>query len=210
MQRHIFSIDFDGVIVDSNRIKQDAWLTLFPKEENIPVSLIQDTLTRISQTRYDILGGIFTALMRSEDARDAWVAHYANQYHESLQQALIERGLCEGAREGLELLSSRGYALYLNSGTPETALHDSIKRLKLAHLFRGIFGAPHTKEENLRRIAFAERVEADTIIHVGDGTGDQEAAERMRCRFIKVLNKENEWQGAGFPTITSLRELHHL
>ena len=58
--------------------------------------------------------------------------------------------------------------------------------------FRGVFGSPASKEENLRQIAELEACEPEDLVHVGDGANDAKAAAAFGCAFIGVEHNGRE------------------
>ena len=203
------AFDFDGVIVDSNRLKYDAWFRLFPESEGISVELIQSVLSRIKQTRYDILREIFTQAGRTPQEAGDKVTEYAEHYNTLVQRAIAAGGLIEGVQEGLAALSPH-YALYINSATPEEALRQAVARARIDPLIKIAYGTPATKEENLTSIMRKENISNNEIIMVGDGENDYHAAQAIGCFFIGVSNESNNWADTQFPLVTDLRQIENV
>ena len=203
------AFDFDGVIVDSNRLKYDAWFHLFSDHTEVSEALVRDVLSRISQTRYDILREIFIQIGKEQSDVEKLVLDYGARYNTLVQDAIAAGGVIGGVRETLEALAPR-YALYINSATPHEALQEAVARAGFHSLIKAAYGTPATKEENLRAIMHAEGIGSNEILMVGDGEGDLSAARKVGCPFIGVANEWNKWHDKDFPLVSDLRPLPHM
>lgn len=201
--------DFDGVIVDSNRFKRDAWFEVFPPEEGVSAELIKRVWARIKQTRYDIIRAIFTELGRPTEEVERAVIHYAEVYNRVVQSGLAHIGFMPGTAEALEGLA-RTHRLYVNSATPEDALKQTCRNLGIDKYFEDIYGVPGTKEENLRKVMAREVITGEEVLMVGDGESDRDAAVSCQCFFAGIPNEWNEWKGTPFPLIESIAEVRRV
>ncbi len=199
------AFDFDGVIVDSNRMKYDVWFTLFPESEGLSRELIRDVLSRITQTRFDILRGFFTQAGRSPEEVEAKVEEYGAHYNTAVQKGILN-SLVPGAKETLALLGENR-KLYVNSATPEDALRETVASMGIGSYFSYTYGRPATKEENLEKIMVRENASASELLMIGDGEGDWEAARFMGCPFIGIANDWNGWEKREFPLVKDFRLL---
>lgn len=204
--------DFDGVIVDSNRLKYEAWYELFPAEE-VPPVLIKDVLARIPETRFEILREIFVKLGKPINEIEEFVNIYAQKYNELVQKSIFMKGFNPGVKEALKRLSWH-HNLYINSATPKLALQESVARLDIEKFFKGIYGKASSKEETLAKIKEQESIEADEMIFIGDGESDYEAARAFGCPFIGITKNDgyNNWKSVSqpFPIISDLSELEGI
>ncbi len=208
--------DFDGVLVDSNRFKREAWFEVFPESEGITRGMIEEVLGRITQTRYDILREIFRIRGSAVGGADAFVEQYAKQYDELVQKGMAAGMLVPEARGVLEFFAPR-YRLYVNSATPETALQDSVKMLGIVGYFDGVFGyreaygdATASKLENGKKILALEKISGTEAAFVGDGEVDRAAAAELGCFFIGIPNSFNGWHAGAFLLAHDLRDVRDL
>lgn len=189
----VIIFDFDGVIVDSNRLKREAWFKLFPERKKIPQG-----------TRFEALRAIFTELGKPNDEIEALVTEYAERYNRMVQKGIAEIGLIPEAKEVLGDLASR-YALYLNSATPSDALRETVENLGLGRFFKRVFGAPPSKISNLKNIIEIEGVKEREVVFVGDGESDYEAARACGISFVGIKNDFNNWNDTQFPLVPNIR-----
>ena len=175
----VIVFDFDGVLVDSNRLKREAWFKLFAPEE-VSDELIMDVLEKVKATRYDILREIFMRLGKPEGEIESLVSQYAGRYNDIVQAGIFSMGLNPWAEEILSNLKPK-FNLYLNSATPEEAMIQTIKRLGIKDCFKKIYGQsePRSKEINLQKIINEENVLPSEVLVVGDGQDDLGAAKAL-------------------------------
>ncbi|MEK7090342.1 MAG: HAD hydrolase-like protein [Patescibacteria group bacterium] len=207
----VIVFDFDGVLVDSNRIKDEAWSDVFgdlpENEKQVALELFPKVAVR---TRYVILDEIFRALGRRDAERITLIRAHAEKYNQITQTGILRKGLIGGVWEALEELSKK-YKLYLNSSTPIEALGESVDNLGIGKFFAEIFGRPETKESALEKIFALEQVGGNQTGFVGDGEPDRVAAEAYGCFFIGILSGFTNWtKNEKFVTIDSVRDVPEI
>jgi phosphoglycolate phosphatase-like HAD superfamily hydrolase len=197
--------DFDGVIVDSNRLKHEAFFRLFPAE----VAPIVDEVLAAAreQSRYEIIGRILTRAGGSADP--GTVASLAELYDRDVTAGVRAIGLPPGVRETLADLATR-YQLYLNSSTPEDSLRRTVDDLGIGELFLDERGGPASKLDNLSSILAAAEAVGEEVVVVGDGESDLTAARACGCLFVGIRNDYNRWLPGDFPLIADLTDLPAL
>lgn len=204
--------DFDGVIVDSNHEKENAFYRLFANNPKIPRALVADVLARIERnvgTRFDILREIFVRSGAPEDQITQLVDESAARFDVLVQEWIAKRGLATGAKETLTDLAGR-FCLYINSATPEPALLTTVANLGIGEHFKGVHGIPPAKdkEENLRAILGREGIDAREAVVIGDGAGDWRSARTVGTRFIAVASGFHDWsqENNDFPVASDIKE----
>jgi len=182
----VIVFDFDGTLIDSNKLKYDAYFKLFPADDR-HAPIIRVVLSEIfEQSRYVILKEILLRLGYRKDAllREK-VKELAGFYNEIVVAGAKTCPEKAGAEETLRKFSS-AYGLYVSSTTPDASLKEIIRFRKWDNYFRGIFGWPNEKHETLRRIIASEGLESDQVLVVGDGESDRESAMKNGCPFLFV------------------------
>jgi phosphoglycolate phosphatase-like HAD superfamily hydrolase len=182
-------LDFDGVLVDSNRIKVEAFFEALEPEHH---PALRRALARGRELpRRALLSRILSAHGLRGRALQRAVAHHARRYSVIVSTAIARRGLIDGTRPLLVRLSRR-WPLYVASTTPHRELLALLKRLGVRPLLRGACGWPHAKADVVRRAARAG-ASAREVVLVGDGKTDRRAAARAGCRFVGIANGYNGW-----------------
>src|SRR3989344_3137633 len=170
--RHMIKVivfDFDGVLVDSNQLKHDSWFAVFPERDH---SLVKKVLSdpNIVTTRAEVFRAVFAAKGVSEENLKSRSAEFSGRYNDIVQDGIEKMGLVPGALGTFQRLSNK-YSLYINSGTPEDALSETVARLDIGHFFKGVFGRRSLdtkKSEILREIMEKEKAAPEEVLMVGD------------------------------------------
>lgn len=178
------AFDFDGTLVRSNAIKQQAFYEVVGDVEGGICAIRRIFEDGIEGNRYRLFAELARRLgrKRPEDFTLTLAARYSD-----LCRRLI--AVCDeipGARTTLEMLFGRGLPLYLVSATPETDLLPIVEERKLTALFRRIHGGPTTKASLLAGIIADEAIDPHELAMVGDRDDDRAAAEAVGCHFIAV------------------------
>ena len=199
--------DFDGVIVDSNRLKDEALFEIFSGHPQVPEALVRDAHRRNVGTRFDILRDIFVRAGTPQGEIESRVREYAGRYDDLVQAGIAKHGLAPGARETLAALSA-DWCLYVNSATAHDPLQATVERLGIRQYFRDVFGMPPTKEENLRTILGREGIDPHEVVVIGDGPGDFRSARAVGTHFIAIASGFYDWsrERADFPIASYIEE----
>ena len=181
--------DFDGTLIDSNRLKYDAYFMLFPADDH-HARIIRAVLSEIfEQSRFVILEEILRRLgIREKDPLKREVSKLAERYNEIVLEGAKTCPEKPGAEEALKKFAPV-YRLYVSSTTPEAALKEVLRFRKWDGYFLAVFGYPHKKPETLRRIMTLEKLKSDQVLIVGDGESDRRSAQENGCPFFHVREK---------------------
>lgn len=209
----VIVFDFDGVIIRSSEFfKQEAWPLVLAHYGGGAIEHFAEAEGKYGEgrggDRYDILRYIFEKLSEPTDKIPSLVQAEAAAFNAHVQERITEIGIEFSKRKALEHLSAR-YALYLNSGTPEKELRQTITRLKLDAVFKAVLGRPSSKSQNLRLVLQSENAKPSNILFVGDGEHDHKAALELGCHFVGYSNEWNQWadRDKQFPLVSSVRDV---
>jgi len=187
-------LDFDGVIIDSNQPKVDAYYRIFHnKEESVVTEILR---TDREKSRYKIIKMVLTRIhAQDEVSREidpAQIEAYAEKYNSLVESMAKTCPEVEGADRMLESLAGQ-YTLYLNSATPQEPLERIVEARNLRHFFKGVYGTTGSKTEKLQEIMDIEQIPGSKIVVVGDGRSDMISAEACGCCFIGICNAFNSF-----------------
>lgn len=201
--------DFDGVIVDSNRLKDEAFFRLFEGDVKVSAGLIADVLARNVGTRFDILRDIFVRAGANEEKISELVDEGAGRLDTLVQDGIAKQGLAIGTAETLAGMAGK-FCLYINSATPEEALQATVAALGIGHYFKGVHGIPpaRNKEENLQAILGREGIDPVEAVVIGDGIGDMRSARAVGAHFIAIASGFYDWsrERGDFPIASHIKE----
>jgi phosphoglycolate phosphatase-like HAD superfamily hydrolase len=177
------AFDFDGTLVESNPIKRGSYFEVLAHVEGSGHIIERVLRENPGDDRHGILAKVHAALTECETPSLPKLGALVDAYSSLCETKVIACSPLPGALEALEAL--RGTRpLYLASATPEQALVRVVAGRGWASFFRGVYGGPRSKCENLERIRVQEGIDRDEIVYVGDGSVDREAAVRFGCPFL--------------------------
>ncbi|HYC72431.1 MAG TPA: HAD family hydrolase [Opitutaceae bacterium] len=199
------AFDFDGTLVDSNRLKHEAWFAVFGEAGFGRPEI--DALLRAHPLadRFELVDRL---LATRGEADSVLRAHLVERYNFICEEGQSTCPEIPGASELLRELSAR-LPLYVNSATPEEPLRRIVARRGWSGHFRAVYGRPRSKVDNLRRIAAEQSVDLARLALVGDGPADAMAAAETGCRFVAV----GDWarrESSGGARARSLDEVRDL
>ena len=181
----VIVFDFDGTLVDSNRLKRDAFFRLFPDDER-HANLVREVLAQIGEaSRYDIIEEILARLDERPGVRQSDIDALADRYNDIVLDGAKNCAEIPGAEKTLQSLGGE-YRLYVSSTTPEAPLKEIIRFRGWTAHFDGIYGYPRKKPETLRWILDNNGVDAKAVLVVGDGKSDHDSARENGCHFLHV------------------------
>ncbi len=204
--------DFDGVIINSNKLKYDAFFKIFSHDSTLK-EIVAEVLNKHREaSRFQIIRLILTRYYNDsgrsiEDVKKETL-FLAEKYNQIVEQGAINCSEIPGARTTIEKLSKQ-YPLYINSTTPIEPLKRIIFSRSL-NVFKEIFGGPESKIKNLSRILERENTSGSFVSVVGDGISDLKAAEEAGCHFIGIRNEFNNFNKYNIQMLDDLLELPYF
>ncbi len=206
--------DFDGVLVDSNAIKRNAY---YEALADLPGSAeaigeILDGPTLEPADRYHTMDRILARLGdRNPHAGDRarLTAERVDRYSSICASGLRRCAELPGASRLLARLSE-SHPLYVNSATPQPILRETVVERGWAAHFRDVLGSPASKVANLQHIAFVEGIELSRILFVGDSDIDRRAAGECGCVFVGVVIEAGRFEVPPARIVTNLTDLPSL
>lgn len=203
MKIKVIALDFDGVIVESNQIKDRAFSKIFgglPQHEQImSYHRLHNHVCRQDKFRH-ILGSIL-----KEPFREAEVAELSKKFSELTREEIIKCSFVKGAEDFIKHFSSK-YPLYVVSATPIDELRIIMEARKLSGYFKGIYGAPAGKAEIFAGIIKTEDISLGDLLYIGDSKEDYDVAKNIGLQFIARMNG-NDFQGIKLQSCKDLFEI---
>lgn len=195
--------DFDGVILDSARMKTNAYLDLYGLRD----PAMQERLRRIvwrngGLSRVKMLPILERELFDRATGEDG-IMELARRYADIVDRRVNDCPLIAGAESLLDRLS--GTPCHLVSGTPQDTLLGTVRAKGLEDRFVSVTGSPSVKAEVFAAIVAAGGHEATRTLAVGDSLTELDAARTSGIAFIGVvpLDEPNPFP-ADVPTVNDL------
>ena len=186
-ERQLF-LDFDGVLVDSNSIKTEAFFELAMKFFSTHAAK-----ALVDNHQQNPGGSRFTKL--------AWLLSNYRPIQPNLNQSelewefsrlVLEKIKAANRTPGLaSLLRDSRYVSHILSAAPSIEITDLVQSFGWEDSFESrIHGSPETKVEHLNRLG--KLVSLENSIFVGDASTDFEVARQFGMPFVFVSNW-SEW-----------------
>lgn len=177
--------DFDGVIVDSNPTKTEAFRTLFSDYDDEIVAKVvayhqqHGGISRVEKIRYAHRHII------KQPLTDKRIAAWAAEYSHLVMEKVIDADWISGAKEFLDRIQGT-LPIFVISGTPETELGEIIERRRMSDYFDKILGSPVRKPVHIRNILRDFKLVPENCLFVGDALTDYNAARETGLQFIGI------------------------
>jgi phosphoglycolate phosphatase-like HAD superfamily hydrolase len=174
--------DFDGVIVESNDIKDRVFKKIFSRFPEHADDFWQFHKTYISIPRVAKFEYVLEKMGRKDDTdfKQALLTEFSDLTLELMRSV----SFVKGAKEFLKAINGK-MPVYLASVTPIADLDIIVTHLQIRSLFTDVYGCPPwNKPDAIRDILQRENQSPDQTVLIGDSYGDQRAAKETGIHFI--------------------------
>jgi len=192
-------LDFDGVVCDSNGLKEMNILKAAEKVVSRDVALQ-------FQQYFTSNNGIPREIKINHFFKDAQIAESILQDYEALNKNLVNASLVPGIETFLE--SNKAAEITIISGGVESEIKHYLQQHNLDKYIARVLCGPKTKEENLQTIAINE-----SCVFIGDSLHDFEVAEKFSVDFIFIYGytQFTGWSTFNFPAgVLKYKDFDHL
>ena len=178
--------DFDGVILDSARMKTAAFAEVYGSEDP---EKIAEVVTYQEQH-----GGIgrrqkfeyFERTVFGRPGDTAAVDRLCGRFAEIIDEGMMTCAFIPGAEDVLAHLENT-VAMHVVSGMPEDELKSVIERRGLSRYFRTVSGSPKAKHAAFLSVMQMENAKAAECLAVGDAPTEFHAARKIGIPFLAIV-----------------------
>jgi len=176
--------DCDGVILDSNRVKSDAFYqATLPYGKTIASTFVDYHQRHGGVSRYKKFEYLFNEILE-QTPKEGEMANLLKGFATFVREGLLTCAVAEGL-ERLRAATPNSRWLVV-SGGDQAELREVFLARGIDGLFDGgIFGAPDSKDEILSR-EMGHGVILNPAVFIGDSRYDHQASERAGLDFIFV------------------------
>ena len=198
-------LDFDGVIVESNDIKDKVFQQIFSRYPEHYEALLNFHRINVSISRYAKFDFLLQTIgqKNNEELKKNLLEDFSALTLELMKTVPFVKGAISFLEEMYQQLP-----LYLASVTPIQDLEIILGNLQLRHFFKEIYGCPPwNKPDAVKDILYKEKISSQQTVLVGDSHGDQRAARENKIHFIgrdSGLGFENPQPDMIIPDLTGL------
>lgn len=189
----VIGFDFDGVIIESNEIKEAGFKEIFSRYPTHYQKLVSYHESSVGVPRQEKMAHAIKNILKTDDPDllQKWLSYYQNY----TRSRLVKCEFVPGSLETLENYS-KTLPLYLVSATPIDELEWIVDQRNLRKYFVEVFGNPIRKVEHFRKILDLEKVPRNEFLYIGDSLDDFNASQKVGISFIGRSGKST-FQGTG-------------
>lgn len=176
----IIIFDCDGVILDSNKLKSDAFYLASKKygEENAK-KLVQLNHSLGGVNRHKKFKIFFEEIMNMENYELEY-EDICTEFSKLVRQSYNNCDFTQGFLDCIESLP-KNIKKYVVSGGAQDELREVFDYKKISKFFDGIYGGPTDKIEIITKLNFSNN---HKVLFIGDGLKDWETADHFGFDFI--------------------------
>lgn len=182
--------DFDGVILDSMKIKGDGFAELFQKYSLNEVQKLQKFHYKNGGvSRFDKIKYFYNKILLKK-IYDHEVIEHANMFAKIIKKKIFDKkNLIEDSLQFIKK-NFKKYNFHIVSGSEHQELNELCKYFFIDRYFISINGSPITKDLLVQNIIKDFCYNNDEVILIGDAITDYNAAKKNQIRFYGYNNVE--------------------
>ena len=198
--------DFDGVILDSNHVKEEAFAKIYNEYGNaIRNKVVKYHRNNLGISRYNKFKFIHENYLKKK-INNKNLENLSFKFSEIVFNKIISVNFIPGSYKFISN-NLHNYDLHISSATPLRELIKICKKKKISSYFKSINGYPQTKKEHIKFIIEKNNLGIKEIVYIGDSINDLDAAKCFNINFI-LLGKKNNING--YKKIYYLKNLINL
>lgn len=190
MKTKVVFWDFDGVLMDSNPVRDLGFkevLKDYPLDEVEQLMIFHQAnggLSRYVKFRY------FFEKIRGESLSDEQLLIWADRFSQIMKQLLLDPKLL--IEESIDFVKNNynQFAMHIVSGSDGNELRYLCNQLDISKYFISIHGSPTPKKQLVGDLLKKHQYSIDNCILIGDSINDYEAAQENKLNFFGYRNEK--------------------
>jgi HAD superfamily hydrolase (TIGR01549 family) len=185
MKKNII-FDFDGVILNSHKVKTNAFYDLFKKYgKKLAEKSKSYHLKNIGKNRYYKFKFIVENYLKIKISKKI-LNDLDKKFDFYISKKIDHLTVSENLKKFFSLKNK--YNFYISTGTPKHKMIKILKKKKILNNFKNVYGSPSNKIQHLKLIKKNKK----PCIFIGDSVEDYNAAKKAKINFLLKINSENE------------------
>ncbi len=180
-------LDFDGVLVESNGIKDKAFEHVFAADYPEYLDAIRAYHKSTTLIRFEKFKFIVEQILKKPYTHEQ-EHRLSRDFSAFCIQQIIDCPWVAGAKEFLDYFKGR-LPLYVVSMNPPEDLNAIIKERGMGHYFKAVYAVPGSKTAKIKDICAAEGILPHEAVYIGDTVSDFNAAREAGVVFIGRLSQ---------------------
>ncbi len=174
-------LDFDGVIVESNSIKDKAFAAVFADYPQ-HLDAIMTYHYQVTAIRFEKFRHVYEQILRKPyDA--ATEQRLGEQFSQFCTEQIAVCPMVTGAQEFLDHFAGR-VPLYLVTINPKADIDEILSHRRLVQYFKKIYTVTGSKKAAIDEIIALENITKKEAVFIGDSQGDYTSASAAGVDFI--------------------------
>ncbi len=192
MDYDFYVFDCDGVILNSNKIKSDAFVYALEgyKSEEI-YKLVSYHKENGGESRYKKFEYFFNGIHPVENSEN-YINNALDRFSSYVYKNLLECEYVPGVINFLKQLNSNNSKCFVNSGSDQEELIEIFNKREISSFFQEIYGSPNTKNFNNNKI-IQSIDQKEKGVFFGDSALDYQTAKDFNLDFIYIFGY-SEWK----------------
>ena len=206
LNKSIYIFDFDGVLVDSVKIKTQSFALIYKiYGKEVVNKVINHHIENGGMSRFDKFKFYHKNFLNIDlNKNDLEILNL--KFSALVKNKVINAPEIPGATKYLFELN-KNKRVYVNSATPENELLEIINQRRWSNYFIDILGSPKTKTENIQFIVDQEKLDLKKFVFFGDAINDYKAAKNIGIDFVQLKSNKDELIGNPIFSVNSFEEL---
>jgi phosphoglycolate phosphatase-like HAD superfamily hydrolase len=178
--------DCDGVILDSNKMKSNAFSKALEGESDILIKEFIDYhrknggISRFAKFEY------FYSVLKKKENFNKELLYAIEKYSKICYKGMLNCNEIPGVIDFLENLKKMNIDLYVVSGGEQCEVNNVLIERGMSIFFKKIYGSPESKIKHLKKIRI------DNALYFGDSYIDYVVAKEFNMDFI-YISGASEW-----------------
>ena len=179
--------DFDGVILNSHKIKTDAFYKIFKTfGEDVAIKTSKYHLDNIGISRFQKFDFIIKNILKDKKISKRFLNQKFNFYcNKKIEKLNVSKSLINFFKK-----NSNNYELYVSTATPQKTISDILKKKKISKYFKKIYGSPYNKIQHINK----KKKKDFSRVFIGDTLEDYISSVKTHTKFILKEHNENKNQ----------------
>jgi HAD superfamily hydrolase (TIGR01549 family) len=190
--------DFDGVILDSMKVRDWGFEEIFKLFDKDKVSLLLEYHRKNGGlSRYVKIQYFYEEILAKEITEEE-IMSYANEFSILMKKELVNpKNLIQDSLAFIKE-NYKKYNFHIVSGSDQKELHFLCKELDIHQYFLSIHGSPTPKNQLVKELLNKYNYPIAETCLIGDSVNDYEAAKNNNINFYGYNNKEIFFKDANY------------
>ncbi len=179
--------DFDGVILKSHKVKSQAFYDLFSSYgKKISEKVLSYHLKNEGKSRFIKFKYIYKNILKEKISKkklDLLSKNFDAISLEKINELKIPKYLIYFLKK-----NKKKILFHISTGTPQKIIEKILKKKKINHYFKNVYGSPAKKIVHINKI---KKNKKDTLF-IGDSFEDFLSCKKTKTQFLLKIHNENK------------------